>query len=108
MNSIRAFSLLLIPFSLAFSSCGDDPKLVEKKERQKAEIARLKGELSLIEEKLKDVPPDVSTQLAEAKLLSVKQSADIADLESQIAELEARRRSLQTEYDSYRVKYQVK
>lgn len=107
MNFVRSCWLLTL-ISLSLTSCGDDPKLVEKREKQKAEIARLKGELSLIEEKLKDVPPDLSTQLVEAKVLSEKQSAEIAELESEVAQLETRKRSLQAEYDTYRLKYQVK
>ncbi len=108
MSNLHCFSLLLVFFSLLVSSCGDDPKLVEKREKQKAEIIRLKGELSLIDEKLKNLPADVSTQLAEAKSLSEKQSAEIVELESQVAALESRKRSLQSEYDAYRIKYQVK
>jgi predicted nucleic acid-binding Zn-ribbon protein len=93
---------------LALVSCGDDPKMVEKREQQKSEITRLKGEIALIEEKLKSLPPDVSSELAEAKLVSAKQSAEVAGLESEVADLESRKRALQGEFDAYRVKYQVK
>jgi chromosome segregation ATPase len=99
---------LLVLFSLVFTSCGDDPKLVEKKEKQKAEIIRLKGELAFIEEKLKSLPADVTTDLAEARKLSEKQTAEVAELEKEVAGLEARKRSLQSEFDSYKAKYQVK
>ncbi len=108
MSNLRCFSSLLVCFFLSVPSCGDDPKLVEKREKQKAEIIRLKGELSLIEEKLKNLPADVSTQLTEAKSLSEKQSAEIVELENQVAVLESRKRSLQSEFDAYRIKYQVK
>jgi hypothetical protein len=91
-----------------FSSCGDDPKLVEKREKQKIELTRLKGELALVEEKLKNIPPDVSTELAEAKKLSEKQSAEVADLEREIAVLEMRKLSLQGEFEAYQAKYKVK
>lgn len=90
------------------ASCQDDPLLVEKREKQKAEIVRLKGELALIDEKLKNLPPDVSEQLTEAKALSEKQSAEVAALESEVATLEARKRSLQNEFETYQLKYQVK
>ncbi len=103
----RSYSVaLLLAFSCA--SCSDDPKLVEKREQQKAEISRLKGELALIDEKLKSLPPDVSADLAEAKQLSEKQSAEVAGLETEVAALEAKKRSLQGEFDAYKIKYQVK
>lgn len=94
--------------ALLLSSCGDDPLLVEKHEKQKAEITRLAGELALIEEKLKNMPPDVSEDLEKAKALSVKQTAEVARLEGEISELEDRKRSLQKEFDLYRAKYQTK
>ena len=103
----RACSLAVL-FSLSCASCGDDPKLVEKREKQKAEIIRLKGELALIDEKLKNLPPDVSADLAIARTLSEKQSAEVAGLETEVAALEAKKRSLQDEFDAYRAKYQVK
>lgn len=99
---------LLVLFALSSSSCGDDPKMVEKREKQKAEITRLKGELALIDEKLKNLPPDVSSDLAEAQQLSEKQAAEVAGLEKEVAVLETRKRSLQNEFDAYRAKYQVK
>jgi chromosome segregation ATPase len=94
--------------AMSCASCSDDPKLVEKREKQKAEITRLKGELALIEEKLKSLPPDVSADLAEAKQLSEKQAAEVAGLETEVAALETKKRALQGEFDAYRAKYQVK
>lgn len=99
---------LAILLALACASCGDDPKLVEKREKQRAEISRLKGELALIEEKLKDLPPDVSKELAEVKKVAERQSAEVAALETEVAALEAKKRSLQGEFDAYQAKYQVK
>ena len=102
------------PCSLAFllaiccTSCSDDPKLVEKREKQKAEISRLRGQLALIEEKLKSLPPDVSGDLTEARQLAEKQSAEVAGLEAEVTALESRKRALQAEFDAYRAKYQVK
>ena len=107
MNLVRP-SLIVVSLSLLFSSCGDDPKLVEKREKQKIELTRLKGELALVEEKLKNIPPDVSSELAEAKKLSEKQSAEVADLEREIAVLEMRKLSLQGEFEAYQAKYKVK
>jgi DNA repair exonuclease SbcCD ATPase subunit len=100
----------LIPVFLAIAcaSCGDDPKLVEKREKQKAEIARLRGEIALVEEKLKNLPPDVSEEVEKARKQSEKQTAEIAKLESEVTELEARKRTLQSEFDVYKSKYQLK
>ena len=93
---------------LTLVSCREDSQLVEKREKQKVEITRLKAEVALIEEKLKDLPPDVSLALAEAKQVSEKQSAEVERLEGVVAELNARKRSLQSKFDDYRVKYQAK
>jgi hypothetical protein len=98
---------LIVLLCLTMISC-DDPKLVEKREKQKAEIARLKGEVALIEEMLKNLPLDVTADLAAARQLSASQAAEVAELESEVAGLERRRRSLQAEFDAYKIKYQVK
>ena len=108
MSFRRCSYSLVALLGFALASCGDDPKLVEKREKQRAEITKLKGEVALIEEKLKNLPPDVSSDLAEAKAASEKQTAEVAGLESEVAALEARKRSLQSEFDAYRAKYQVK
>ena len=101
----RLFAVLA---GLAFTSCGEDPKLVEKHEKQKAEITRLRGELALIEEKLSSLPPDVSTELAEARKVSETQSAEVTALESEVASLETKKRSIQKEFEAYQAKYQIK
>lgn len=102
--------ICLIPMFIAFScaSCRDNPKLVEQREKQKSEITSLKGELALIEEKLKDIPPNVSEALAKAEKQEEEQSAEVTRLEAEVSELEARKRSLQTEFDTYRAKYHNK
>lgn len=106
---MRYYLLILTTLTaLALSSCGDDPKLVEKREKQKAEISHLKGEIALIDEKLKNLPPDVSAELAEAKQLAETQHAEVEKLEGEVATLDAKKRTLQKEYDAYRVKYQLK
>lgn len=101
-------SFLAVLLAITCTSCGDDPQLVEKREKQKSEITRLKGELALIDEKLKNLPPDVSSELTEAKQLSVKQTAEVESLETEVAALEAKKRSLESEYEAYQAKYQVK
>ncbi len=103
----QIYSLAVISI-LTLSSCRDDPKQVEKREKQKIEITRLKGEIALIEEKLKDLPPDVSSELSEAKKTYEQQNAEVERLEREAAALDARKSSLQSEFDAYRAKYQVK
>ena len=105
--SIRPFPLVALSL-LFFVSCSEDPKLVEKREKQKIEITQLKGDVALVEEKLKNLPPDVSAGLAEARQVAEKQSAEVAKLEAEVTALDSRKRALQSEFDSYRVKYQIK
>ena len=105
MNHPPSICLISVLAALACVSCGDDPLLVEKREKQKTEIARLRGELALLEEQLKAMPPDESKELAAAKKEAETQTADIADLEKQVAELTARKRSLEEEFAAYKAKY---
>ena len=104
--SIRGLILWFVAIACIASS--DDPKLVEKREQQKAEIIRLKGELTLIEEKLKNMPPDMSVELDKTNKEAKQQATEVAGLEAEVAALQARKRSLQDEFDSYRVKYPIK
>ena len=85
----------LIPILIAFAcaSCGEDPKLVEKHEKQKAEVARLKGELALVEEKLKNMPADVSEDLEKAKKQAGEQAAEAAGVGKENPPPEARKRT---------------
>jgi parvulin-like peptidyl-prolyl isomerase len=98
---------LAILLGLTLTSCEDDPVLVEKREKQRAEIIKLKGELALIDERIKNMPPDVSEELAAAKKLAAKNTAEVENLETEVAALEARRRSMQDEFDAYRIRYQA-
>lgn len=102
------FYPLAVLAALACVSCGEDPKLVEKHEKQKVEITRLRGELALIEEKLNNLPPDVTGELIEARKVSEAQAAEVTALESEVAALEAKKRSLQKDFEAYQAKYQVK
>jgi chromosome segregation ATPase len=107
MNLSICAGSLAIFCSLVSVSCGDDPALVEKREKQKAQIAALRGDLALVEEKLKNLPPDVSEKLAEAKTTSLEQNAELQKLEAEVAGLEERKRRLQGEFEAYQRKYQV-
>lgn len=108
MNELFLVRSITVCIALCCVSCGDDPKLVAKREQQKAEISRLKGELSLIEAKLQNLPPDVSAELEKTRKQAEEQTADVTRLEMEISGLEARKRSLQEEFDSYRSKYPLK
>ncbi len=107
MNFVKSSSVLLLLTLLCFS-CSDDPKLVEKREKQRAEITRLKGELALIDEKLKSLPSDVSAELGDARRISEKQNAEVAQLEKDIVALESKKRELQASFMAYQAKYQLK
>ncbi len=97
-----------ILLALTLTSCGDDPVMVEKREKQRTEIIKLKGELALIEERIKVMPPDVSEELAIAKQVAAKNAAEVTELETEVASLETRKRSLQDQFDAYRIRYQAK
>jgi septal ring factor EnvC (AmiA/AmiB activator) len=107
-TSIPSRLLVGLVAAVALSSCGDNPELVEKRERQNAELAQLRGELALVEEKLKNMPPDRSEELAEARAESANQEAELARLNAEIMELEARRKAIDAEFQEYRRKYAVR
>ena len=103
------FILLATLLACAGPSCKkeEDPKLIEKREQQQVEIARLKGELALLEEKLKNVPPDVTAELADITQQTELKAAEVTKLEAEKAGLEARKLALQKEFDAYRAKYPI-
>lgn len=108
MTRFSRTSALAFFFSLASLSCSEDPVMVEKREKQRIEITRLKGEIALIEEKLKSLPPDVSSELEAAKKVFIKQTAEVEKFEAEVAELELRKRGIQKEFEAYKLKYKVK
>lgn len=105
MNFPPFASLVVIAVAMLCGSCGDDPELVEKRDRQEAEITRLKGELAVMEEQLGKMPPDVSLELEKAGKQEREQLAEIARLDAEVAGVTAKKRALQAEFDSYRAKY---
>ena len=82
--------------------------MVEKREKQRTEIIKLKGELALIDERIKIMPADVSEELIVAKQVAAKNAAEVEELETEVAALETQKRSLQDEFDTYRIRYQAK
>ena len=103
--NLRNALILLIP--LCFASCGEDPKLIEKKNVQAAEITRLKGEVALVEEKLRNLPPDVSGELEAKRKEIAEQEAEIKKLEAEVQEREERKNALQRDFDAYKAKYKI-
>jgi len=95
--------------SLTFNSCNkEDPELVRKRDEQRTEIKRLEGEISVLDEKLKDVPPDHTQELTEAKAQAQTQATEVARLEKDVAALEDQKRTLEKTFSDYRHKYPVK
>ncbi len=103
---LRASALLLT--CLAVSSCGDDPELVRKREEQKAEIRLLDGELKILQEKIAQLPPDRTTEVAKLKQESELQQVEIAKLEQEIASLQKQKVDIDKDHEAYRRKYVVR
>lgn len=99
----------LIAILLVFSccSCGEDAVLVEKKNAQATEITRLKGEINLLEEKIKNLPPDVTEELEAKRNEIEEQKAVIKKLEAEVWDQEERKNDLQREFDIYRARYKI-
>jgi predicted RNase H-like nuclease (RuvC/YqgF family) len=92
---------------LLLSACGENPKLVEKRDRQKMEIERLGSELALIDDKISKLPPDVTAELSKARKIAEEQVAQISRLEAELSESLERARILQENFDAYRAKYKT-
>jgi hypothetical protein len=108
MNRSLSICFIHACLILACVSCKEDRNLVEKRETQQKEITRLKIELDLIEVKLKNMPPDMSKELANAQMEVTAQTADVANLEEQVAKLMATKRTIQIEFDAYKEKFPIK
>ncbi len=108
MKSLRCSSLFILVISLSCASCSERKQLAEKRDKQAAEITRLKAELEVINAKFEKMPPDVSNKLAEATQIFEKQSAEVRALEAEVTKLEARKSTLQSEFSSYQTKYPIK
>jgi chromosome segregation ATPase len=93
---------------LSLCSCKENPELLRKREEQRAEIKRLEGELAVIEEKLKDIPPDRTKELLLAKAEADTQASEIETLEKEVATLDAKKKELEAKFADYRRKYPVK
>lgn len=93
---------------LALCSCKEDPELVRKREEQQSEIKRLQGELEVIQEKLKDIPPDKTKELIEAKGEADAQVHEIERLEKEVAALDVKKKEIEGKFSDYKKKYPLK
>lgn len=100
--------LVLIVATASLASCLEDPKLVAQYEQQKTELAKLKGEVVLLEEKLAALPEDVPAKLAAAKAKEQAQKQEIAKLEDEWKALEGQKKDLKSEVEAYRLKYSTR
>lgn len=107
MNSsflLKALPALCASFVV---SCGNDPELVAKRDKQAAEISDLKGKIALLQEKILKLPEDPKKELAEAQAMEKRQTEEIDVLTKNIADLSARKLELERELSSYRAKYKA-
>jgi septal ring factor EnvC (AmiA/AmiB activator) len=102
---LRPAAALLL--CLSFSSCGDDPELVRKREEQKAEIRRLDGELKVLQEKISQIPADKTTELSKLKQDAELQKDEISSLEDEIQLLQTKKAEIEKAHEAYKRKYVV-
>jgi SMC interacting uncharacterized protein involved in chromosome segregation len=103
--NIRNLSLIIL--SLILVSCGDDPELGKKREQQRQEIERLKGEIAIKEEMINSLPPDRTRELQAAQEKAEIQTKEVEKMEEEIASLERKKRLLEKEVEDYKKKYPV-
>ncbi len=94
-------------FAAVLCSC-DSPEMVRKRDQQALEITKLRGELALLEERLKDLPPDRSEDLAAVEQETKKQQEEIIKLENEIKDLESKKESVKKDFEEYKRKYVIR
>jgi septal ring factor EnvC (AmiA/AmiB activator) len=85
-----------------------DEEMVNKIQKQKVEITRLRDEIAVIEDEIKNFPPNIEAKLEESKKTNKRQSEEVARLEESIIELNRREIDLQNQYKIYCAKYKVR
>lgn len=104
--------LVIVGFLFVLVSCGgeeEDPALVEKYEKQKAEITALEKELSAVRKKIEETEiPDPSSDLRELKAEITKTTKERRDLEFQIKELEKKKVEAAESLEKYKEKYPIR
>lgn len=99
--------MLAISF-VSLTSCDDDPQLIQKRESQRTEIARLEGELNVIHERIKNAPSDKSSELEKIKTSHQEELRKIKKLETEIEILETEKRDLEHKLKTYMEKYPLR
>ncbi|MCW1884318.1 hypothetical protein OKA04_06215 [Luteolibacter flavescens] len=100
--------LVVLGCALFLGSCGEDPELVRKRDEQRAEITKLDGELSLLRERLGNLPPDQTKDLEKLKAESAANVEEIARLEAEVEGLEDEKAKLEKDFAAYQRKYAVR
>src|SRR5690606_33318687 len=99
--------LSLCGLAVVLTSC-ESPELARKRDKQNLEITRLRNELALTEEKLKEVPEDRSSELLEIEATAKAQQDEIGQLETEVAELEVKKKAIEKELADYKSKYVIR
>jgi len=94
-------------FLASLISCGDDPELVKKRQEQKSEIARLEGELLILNEQLQGMPADRSAELTAVKKKLEAQDVELEKLESEITQLQQQKRDAESRFAEFKKKYPI-
>lgn len=100
--------LAILGCGLLLAACGEDPELVRKRDEQRAEISKLEGQLSLLKERLGNLPPDQTVDLEKLKNESEANAEEISRLEAEIEGLEGEKVKLEKEFAAYQRKYSVR
>lgn len=107
-HMLRRTVQIFLALSMALSvSCGDDPVLVKKRQEQKLEIARLEGELLILNEQLKGLPADRTVELTELKKKLDTQTLELEQLEQEIIKLEKDKRDAEQQFEDFKKKYPI-
>lgn len=93
---------------VALNSCSDNPELVRKRDEQRAEISKLNGELSVLQERMEQIQPDRSAKIEELKQKAEENRNQITALEAEVEALGKEKADVEKQHQTYRRKYAVK
>lgn len=106
MKPIASQLALLVTSACLLIACGDK-ELEAKRDRLALEIKRLEAELAVARSQLDEPLPDHTQDLAVAREELANAKADIVQLEQDVADLAARKKDLEQQFDAYRRKYRI-
>lgn len=99
----------MIAVSLLFLSCdSEDSALIQRHGEQQAEIAKLDGELSLLQARLKNIPVDQSSELNNTIEEGEKLETELSQLKANVVSLEAEHKELTEKFEDYKRKYSIR